>query len=89
MNDNTVNNDSSGLFDELKKEMNEFMDKGFDLLESEQSKVNKAFFDALEPEQRDRYCQSLQNQKVKTKRIERLTGKSQSTVNRHLNGKNS
>ncbi|MBW1253690.1 hypothetical protein C7431_10672 [Pantoea allii] len=87
MADETVNNGSSGLFDDLKKEMNNFLDKGFEILESEQSKVNKALFDALSPEQRDAFCQSLSEQNVKSKRIEKITGKSQSTVNRHLNGK--
>ncbi|MBS1190096.1 MAG: hypothetical protein H6R10_1888 [Rhodocyclaceae bacterium] len=77
-----------GLFDELRKEMTTFLDRGFSLLETEQAKVNRAFFDALTMEQRDRFCQSLAEQGVKSVRIERITGKSQPTVNRHLNGKN-
>ncbi|OKS22339.1 hypothetical protein [Pseudomonas aeruginosa] len=80
---------AGGLFDEIKQEMASFIDKGFAVLETEQSKVNKAFFDALTMQQRDTFCQSLEEQGVKSSRIERITGKSQPTVNRHLNGKNS
>ena len=84
-----TNSAAGGLFDEIKQEMASFIDKGFAVLETEQSKVNKAFFDALTMQQRDAFCQSLANQGVKPARMERITGKSQPTVNRHLNGKNS
>jgi hypothetical protein len=80
---------TSGLFDEIKQEMASFIDKGFAVLETEQSKINKAFFDALTMEQRDAFCKSLHNQDVKANRIEKITGKSQPTINRHMNGKNS
>ena len=75
----------SGLFNEVRAVLN----TALDALESEQSKVNKALFEALTPEQRDTFCQTLASQNVKPKRIETITGKSQPTVNRHLNGKNS
>lgn len=81
--------ETSGLFDEIKQEMASFIDKGFAVLETEQSKVNKAIFDALTMQQRDDFCQSLASQGVKPSRMERITGKSQPTINRHLNGKNS
>lgn len=74
-----------GLFSEFRKLIN----SGIDALETEQSKVNKAFFDALSMGQRDAFCQSLDSQGVKSRRIEKITGKSQPTVNRHLNGKSS
>ena len=86
---NTTTGKGNGLFDELKSEMNSFLEKGFEIIESEQSKVTKAFFDALEPAQRDVFCKSLSKQKVTSARLQKITGKSQSTVNRHLNGKNS
>lgn len=76
-------NNESSLFGELKNTLNTFIDK----LESEQSKINKAIFEALTQEQRNTYCQSLKEQGVKSTRIEKITGKSQSTVNRHLNNK--
>lgn len=76
-------NDETSLFGELKHTLNTFIDK----LESEQSKINKAIFEALTQEQRNTYCQSLKEQGVKSTRIEKITGKSQSTVNRHLNNK--
>ena len=44
---------------------------------------------ALTMEQRDTFCQTLADSGVKTSRIQKLTGKSQPTINRHLNGKNS
>lgn len=78
-----------GLFDEIKQEMASFIDKGFSVLETEQSKVNKAVFSALTMQQRDTFCQSLAEQGIKPARMERITGKSQPTVNRHVNGKNS
>lgn len=78
-----------GLFDEIKQEMASFIDKGFSVLETEQSKVNKAIFSALSMSQRDTFCQSLAEQGIKPARMERITGKSQPTVNRHVNGKNS
>lgn len=76
-------NNETSLFGELKNTLNTFIDK----LESEQSKINKAIFEALTQEQRNTYCQSLKEQGVKSTRIEKITGKSQSTVNRHLNNK--
>lgn len=85
----TTNDPGFGLYEEFRKELGTFLDKGIAALETEQSKVNKAFFDALSMDQRDRFCQSLREQKLKTGRIEKITGKSQPTVNRHLNGKNS
>jgi len=78
-----------GLFDEIKQEMASFIDKGFAVLETEQSKINRAFFAALSMEQRDTFCQTLESSGVKPARLEKITGKSQPTVNRHLNGKNS
>ncbi len=83
----TTNND--GPYDSFKRAMTETFEKGIELLESEQSKVNKGFFEALTPAQRDTFCQTLDQQGVKSKRIEKITGKSPSTINRHLNGKNS
>ena len=76
-------NNETSLFGELKNTLNTFIDK----LESEQSKINKAMFEALTQEQRNTYCQSLKEQGVKSTRIVKITGKSQSTVNRHLNNK--
>ncbi len=78
-----------GLFDELKREMNQFVERGFSILETEQSRINRAFFEALTMPQRDVFCQSLGSQGVKPKRVERIIGKSQPTVNRHMNGKSS
>jgi len=74
-----------GLFQDMRDAVNTVIDK----FESEQSRVNKAFFDCLSQDQRDTFCKSLANQDVKSKRIEKITGKSQPTINRHLNGKNS
>lgn len=79
----------NGLYDNFKKAMTETFEKGLDLLESEQTKVNRGFFEALTPAQRDTFCQTLDQQGLKPKRIEAITGKSSSTVNRHINGKNS
>lgn len=79
---------TGGLFDEVRQEMASFIDKGFAVLETEQSKVNRALFDAMTMQQRDTFCQSLADQGVKPNRMEKITGKSQPTVNRHLNGKN-
>lgn len=76
---------STGLFQDIRDVLN----KTIDALETEQSKINKAFFDALSQEQRDKFCKSLAEQNVKTKRIEKITGKSQPTINRHLNSKSS
>ena len=75
----------TGLFQEVRAVLN----TALDALESEQSKVNKAFFEALTPPQRDTFCKTLAAQNVKPKRMETITGKSQPTVNRHVNGKNS
>lgn len=86
---NTTTGKGDGLFDELKSEMNSFLEKGLGIIESEQSKITKALFDTLEPAQRDIFCKSLSKQNVKPARLQKITGKSQSTVNRHLNGKNS
>lgn len=76
---------NSGIYEDARNMMNKFIDS----LESEQSKVNKAFFESLTMEQRDKFCQSLANQDIKTSKIEKITGRSQPTINRHLNGKNS
>jgi len=67
----------------LRDGVNSLIDK----MESEQSKINKAFFEALSSEQRTVFLKSLENQDIKPKRMEKITGKSQSTVNRTLNGK--
>jgi hypothetical protein len=75
----------TGLFQEVRAVLN----SALDALESEQSKVNKALFEALTPQQRDTFCKTLADQNVKPKRIQTITGKSQPTINRHLNGKNS
>lgn len=78
----------AGLLHEYKREMNAFLDKGFALIEGEQAKINRAVFAALSMEQRDVYCQHLNvEEKVKPSSISRITGKSQPTVSRHLNGK--
>lgn len=78
-----------GLFDDFRREMGSFLDKGISLMESEQAKINKAFFAALTMEQRDVFCQTLRSEGVKPSKMPRITGKSQPTINRHLNGKNS
>ncbi len=85
----TTDVNESGVFSSIKDEMISALDRGFSALESEQSKINKAVFDALSMEQRDSYCKSLESNGVKAKRIEKITGKSQPTINRHLNNKNS
>lgn len=79
----------AGLFEEFRQELASVLNKGVSLLETEQSKINKAFFEALTMEQRDKFCQSLAQQGVKASRQEGITGKSQTTVNRHNNGRNS
>lgn len=84
MSDSTSPALPTGLFQEVRAVLN----TALDALESEQSKVNKALFEALTPQQRDTFCKTLAEQNVKPKRIETITGKSQPTVNRHLNGKN-
>lgn len=82
--------DTNGsVFSGIKEDMISAIDKGFSALEGEQSKMNKAFFECLSMEQRDKFCQSLSEQGMKSARIEKLTGKSQATINRHMNGKNS
>lgn len=83
MEDTLNTSTNSGLFSELKNTLNTVIDS----LEFEQSKVNKAMFEALNQEQRNTFCQSLKSQNVKTSRIVKITGKSQSTINRHLNNK--
>ena len=72
---------NTGLFDELRDGMNSFIDK----LESEQSKINKAFYEALTMEQRTTFLQNLEKQGVNRKRMEKITGKEKSTVNRTIN----
>lgn len=72
-----------GLFDELREGVNTIIDK----MESEQSKVNKAMFEALTMEQRSVFLKSLEEQGVKRKRMESITGKEQSTINRTINRK--
>lgn len=76
-----------GLFDRVKNEMMGALDKGFEMLESEQSKVNKALFNSLSSEQKGTFCRSLNDQGVPTKRIERITDRSTSSVKRYLNDK--
>ncbi|OZY48568.1 MULTISPECIES: helix-turn-helix domain-containing protein [Pseudomonas] len=49
----------------------------------------RATFTAMSMEQRDSYCQSLQNSGYTPTQIAAITDKSYPTVNRHLNGKNS
>ena len=75
----------NGLFEIAREKINAVLD----CLENEQSKINKAYFETLSMEQRDKFCCSLQEQGVNPKRIEKITGKSQPTINRHLNKKNS
>lgn len=83
------NSGSGSGVDGLFSEFREVLTKTLDALESEQSKINKAVIAAMSMQQRDIYCQSLADQGVKSSRIEKITGKSQPTINRHLNGKNS
>lgn len=85
----TAKPETSGLFDEFRKQMGNMLDKGVAILETEQSKINRAFFEALTMPQRDTFCRHLRAQGVKPPRIQKITGKSQPTTNRHLNGKNS
>jgi hypothetical protein len=85
----TTEINEKSVFETVKDDMVSAIEKGFSALESDQSKVNKAFFEALTMEQRDTFCQTLNDSGVKTARIQKLTGKSQPTINRHLNGKNS
>ena len=73
----------SGLYDELREGMNSIIDK----LESEQSKINKAVFEALEKDKRTVYLKKLESQGVKPKRMEKITGRSQSVISRTLNDK--
>lgn len=80
---------ASSLFSEFRTEVTKLLDTGISILETEQSKINAAFFEALSMEQRDTFCQSLSGRGVKPQRIQKITKKSQPTVNRHLNGKNS
>lgn len=50
----------------------------------------RAAFESMPLAQRDVYCQQMQaSGVVDSKMLEQITGKSYSTVNRHLNGKNS
>jgi len=73
----------TGLFDELRYGVNSLIDK----MESEQSKINKAMFEALDMDQRSVFLKSLKEQGVKAKRMEKITGKEQSTISRTLNRK--
>ena len=77
------------MFSQIQQELTSAITKGFAALESENSKIHKAFFDALTMPQRDVFCQSLEARGLKAPRVEVITGKSTTTVNRHLNGKNS
>jgi len=74
--------------DQMIGSINQAIEAGFTAMESNQSKMNKAVFEALSMAQRDVVCQSLDAQGVPAKQIQKLTGKSQPTVNRHINGKN-
>lgn len=78
-----------GIFSQIQQELTSAITKGFAALESENSKIHKAIFDALTMSQRDVFCQSLEARGVKPPRLEAITGKSTTTVNRHLNGKHS
>lgn len=48
----------------------------------------KSNFEAMSLEQRDVYCQNMKSAGFGNS-LEQITGKSYSTINRHLNGKNS
>lgn len=84
----TKSKDKSVL-ETLKDNIISVFDEGISAFESEQSKVNKAFFESLSMEQRDIFCQKLHDSGLKSSKIEKITGKSQPTINRHLNSKNS
>ncbi|MCU8508405.1 hypothetical protein M2G40_11410 [Vibrio vulnificus] len=73
----------TGLFDELRDGVNSFIDK----MESEQSKINKAMYEAMDMDQRSTFLKSLKGQGVSQKRMEKITGKEQSTISRTLNRK--
>ncbi len=79
----------NSLFKDFRDNMVEAIDQCVSKLESEHAKLHRAWFEALYPDQRDRAVQSMKEQGIKPRRIEKITGKSQSTINRHLNGKNS
>lgn len=48
----------------------------------------RSSFEAMPLEQRDTYCQQMKNAGFGDS-LEQITGRSYSTINRHLNGKNS
>lgn len=73
----------TGLFDELRDGVNSLIDK----MESEQSKINKAMYEAMDMDQRSTFLKSLKGQGVSQKRMEKITGKEQSTISRTLNRK--
>ncbi|AMS13149.1 hypothetical protein A3218_02025 [Pseudomonas chlororaphis] len=79
------------VIEDVKKQMlnsiGQAIDSGMKAIESSQSKFNKAIFESLTMQQRDTACQAMAEQGMSTKQIEKVTGKSQPTVNRHLNGK--
>lgn len=83
MGTDNVSDVGGGLFDELREGVNTIIDK----MESEQSKVNKAMYEALTMEQRSVFLNTLEDQGVKRKRMENITGKEQSTINRTINRK--
>ena len=49
----------------------------------------KAAFESMSLEQRDVYCKTMVEGGATSKQLKAITGKSYSTINRHLNGKNS
>lgn len=79
------------ILEEVKTQMldsiGQAIDSGLKAIESNQSKYNKAIFEAMSMEQRDTICRALNRNGMSAKQIERMTGKSQPTINRHLNGK--
>lgn len=60
-----------------------------DAFAHEQTKINRAFFAALTQEQKDKFAQACVDQDMKPKQIQAHTGKSQPTINRHINGHHS
>lgn len=74
---------ASGLFDEVRKGVNTFIDK----MESEQAKVNRAFISALDMNQRSRFYNNLEDQGVPRKRMAKMAGVDESTISRTINYK--
>ena len=74
---------STGIFDELRQGLNTFIDR----MEGEQSKINKAFFEALSMDQRAVFLKNLEEKGISRERMEKITGKEQSTISRTINRK--